>query len=105
MSAAGAKLAALAESDPDVLAELIGLYLTAYGGGAFTALLNAPALPDEPLTFTRAAAARVLAVDLVKEVEGDPAVVLSLTEGVLAGLRGENPDPTIMASHAGRSGS
>lgn len=101
MSAGRAELAALVESDPDVLGVLIEMYLTAYVGGAFTVILNARALPGEPASSLRAAGARVLACDLLHKVQDDPAVMMSLTDGLLASLRGEHPEATLMVSHAG----
>lgn len=103
MSVAHAKLAALVESDPDALNALVDLYLAAYGGGAFTALINAPALHSDPLSSHRCRAAEVLAVDLIERCQGDPAVMLQLAEGLKATLRGDGPEATFIESHASRA--
>ena len=103
MSVAHAKLAALVESDPDALDALVELYLTAYSGGAFTVLINAPALHGDPLSDHRCRDARALTVDLLERCQGDPAVMLQLAEGLKATLRGDGPEATIMESHASRA--
>lgn len=98
------KLAALVESDLEVLAELVGMYSTAYYGGAVTALINAPSgLPGAPLSEMRCHVAVTIAQQFLKGIQDDPAVALSLSEGILATLRGEDPDPTVIESHASRA--
>lgn len=100
---AGEKLSALVESDPDVLDALVNLYLTAYSGGAFTALINLRSLAGAPLGDLRIRHAKALADEILNAAQGDPAVMDSLAEGLRATLRGEEPEATIMESHAGQA--
>lgn len=76
-------------------------WLAAYSGGAFSALINVPWMPGDPLSDVRVHMATTYAQHMAKTVEGDPAVMLSLAEGLAASLRGEDPEPTVMKSHAG----
>lgn len=85
-------------SDPDTMRVLINLYLAGYAGGAFTALWNVPAgaLSPEPRSNERAGVAHALSAELIETMQGDPAVGLTLEQGITALLRGEDPSPDVL---------
>ena len=95
-----APLAHLAD-DPDALRVLQELYLAAYLAGAITAMFNLPldAFDDAaPRTKERAHYASAFGASLQDEMQSDPAVMLTIEQGLTSLLRGESPAPNTITT-------
>lgn len=95
-----APLAHLAD-DPAALRVLQEVYLGAYLDGAITAMFNLPldAFDDAaPRTKERAHYASAYGASLQDQMQSDPAVMLTIEQGLTSLLRGENPAPTTITT-------